>query len=400
VPGLRYDDIGFRCAEVRSPGPGRRFERTASRSQQWAEPRGVDEPASETRWLDLARRSEARLDFPAVVPVRVVSDLDQLTIRTLVRPDWASAIGRDHYGLWADLKIAEGVSQRLRWVPPGRFVMGSPEGEAGRFGGEGPQHEETIEKGFWIFDTPCPQALWEAVMVGNPSQFRSPTRPVERVSWNDCQGFVTRLNERLDGLELSLPSEAQWEYACRAGTTTATYAGDLEILGRNNAPVLDAIAWYGGNCGVGFDLPNAYDVSGWEEKQYDFERGGTRVVGQKRPNGWGLYDMLGNVWEWCADEYRPYDGGEGGPSADRVLRGASWNDGARGVRAAIRVRNEPGFRNDYFGFRCAEFRGQVQPGQGRAVSEPERLAEPRGNREGARPASWLRGFFRRGREEE
>ena len=124
------------------------------------------------------------------------------------------------------------------------------------------------------------------------------------MSWDDCQEFVKRLNGRLEGLELSLPSEAQWEYACRAGTTTATYAGDLEILGDNNAPVLDGIAWYGGNCGVEFELANGYDMSVWPEKQYEFERGGTHPVGQKRANGWGLYDMLGNVWEWCADEYR------------------------------------------------------------------------------------------------
>src|SRR5205823_5615520 len=103
---------------------------------------------------------------------------------------------------------------------------------------------------------------------------RSPTRPVEQVSWDDCRSFVDRLNARLEGLVMSLPSEAQWEYACRAGTTSATYAGDLEIVGMNNAPVLDEIAWYSGNCGVEFELDNGYDASGWSEKQYEFSRGG------------------------------------------------------------------------------------------------------------------------------
>src|SRR5262249_12534536 len=147
------------------------------------------------------------------------------------------------------------------------------------------------------------QALWEAVMGENPSYFRSSTRPVEQVSWNDCQEFVKKLNGSLDGLALALPSEAQWEYSCRAGTSTPTYAGDLNILGENNAPVLDGIAWYGGNCGVDFDLDNGVDISSWEEKQYDRVKGGTHAVGGKAPNGWGLYDMLGNVWEWCQDVF-------------------------------------------------------------------------------------------------
>ena len=111
-------------------------------------------------------------------------------------------------------------------------------------------------------------------MGKNPSRFPGPERPVKQVSWDECRKFVERLNGRLEGLVLSLPSEAQWEYACRAGT--ATYAGDLEILGENNAPVLDEIAWYGGNCGVGFKLPDGWDMSERADKQYKFERGGTR----------------------------------------------------------------------------------------------------------------------------
>ena len=255
--------------------------------------------------------------------------------------------------------------------------MGSPETEAGRLEKEGPQREVSIERGFWIFATPCTQEFWEAVMGENPSRFRSPTRPVEQVSWDDCRTFVERLNGRLEGLVLSLPSEAQWEYACRAGTETATYAGDLEILGENNSPVLDGIAWYGGNCGVRFELPDGWDMSVWGDKQYEFERGGTRPVGLKRPNAWGLHDMLGNVWEWCVDEFREFGSREREASADRVLRGGSWFDGAGFVRAACRVRLEPDGRGVSDGFRCAEFReGVVSGGEGRAESASERLAEP------------------------
>jgi formylglycine-generating enzyme required for sulfatase activity len=376
-PGDRYGFIGFRCAESRSSGPARRVEPAASRSERGTEPRGDDEPESTngSRWLNLGAREGDRVAFPAVVPVRVLSDLDELIIGTLTRPAWALDIGRDEHGLWAELEVADGVSQRLRWIPPGRFLMGSPEGEARRWENEGSQHEVTIERGFWMFATPCTQALWEAVMPENRSEFRSPTRPVERVSWNDCREFLARLNGRLEGLELSLPSEAQWEYACRAGTTTATFAGDLEILGTNNAPLLDGIAWYGGNCGVGFELPDGYDMSAHEEKQHDFERGGTRPVGLKRPNGWGLYDTLGNVWEWCADEYRPYSGG-GESFAGRVVRGGSWGNDARGVRAASRYMFEPGVRDVSIGFRCAEFRMGSRMEGGRAGSETERGTQP------------------------
>jgi formylglycine-generating enzyme required for sulfatase activity len=176
---------------------------------------------------------------------------------------------------------------------------------------------------------------------------------------------LTTPRARVDGLNLGLPSEAQWEYACRAGTTTATDAGDMRILGDYNAPVLDAIAWYGGNSGVGFELDNGYDSSGWQGKQYDHTRAGTRAVAQKAANPWGLYDMLGNVWEWCADEWHstyngaPTDGSawigtsRHGGAAYRVVRGGFWDDGARGVRAACRLRGGPAFRRGLIGFRCA-----------------------------------------------
>ncbi len=149
-----------------------------------------------------------------------------------VAPAWADGWGRDDFGPWVDLRV-EKVTQRLRWIPPGKFWMGSPEDEEGRYPNEGPRHEETIASGFWMFDTPCTQALWEAVMGENPSEFKGPDRPVESVSWDQCQEFLKRLNARCTGLELKLPSETQWEYACRAGTETPRYREDL-----------NEIAWY------------------------------------------------------------------------------------------------------------------------------------------------------------
>ncbi|MEZ5592669.1 MAG: formylglycine-generating enzyme family protein [Gammaproteobacteria bacterium] len=285
-------------------------------------------------------------------------------------PAWASAWGEDERGCWVAFSVSgpsgHSVQQRLRWIAPGRFMMGSPLDEVGREDREGlkaffegPQHEVIISRGYWLFETPCTQGLWEAVMGENPSQFQDPERPVEQVSWKDVQVFIERLNDQVPGLQLSLPTEAQWEYACRAGTTTATYAGDLELLGKNNAPVLDTIAWYGGNSGHEFDLAEGVDSSSWPEKQYPHQQAGMRKVGLKQPNGWGLYDMLGNVWEWCADELSPYTDETvknpmGAVDADggRVLRGGSWYDYAPNVRAASRLIYGPGDRGGGFGFRC------------------------------------------------
>ncbi len=210
-----------------------------------------------------------------------------------------------------------------------------------------------------MFETPCTQALWEAVMGNNPSHFQDPERPVEQVSFEDVARFLSKINDLVEGLGLTLPTEAQWEYACRAGMTTSTYAGDVEIVGYNNAPGLDAIAWYGGNSGHDFDLEKGWDSSRWPEKQYPHTKAGTRKVGLKLPNGWGLYDMLGNVWQWCLDGWRNYTNerivdpiGPADAGADRVIRGGCWNDDARGVRAAYRYAAQPVYRGYDLGFRC------------------------------------------------
>ncbi|WP_427501421.1 formylglycine-generating enzyme family protein [Methylomonas sp. MED-D] len=284
-------------------------------------------------------------------------------------PEWACAWGQDEYGVFAAFTLGD-VTQRLRWIPPGRFLMGSAEHETESlarqdserkwFEAEHPQHEVYLSQGFWLFDMPCTQALWEAVMNSNPSRFKSRNRPVENVSWDDVQAFLQRINERVPGLNLILPSEAQWEHACRAGTNTALYSGAIDILGECNAPALDRIAWYTGNSGVEYDLAEGEDSSAWPDMQYPNPRSGTREVGRKQPNPWGLYDMLGNVWEWCADGYRDY-GPETqfnplGPleyGGDRVVRGGAWLNGPRSCRCAVRIHNVPNFRWYSLGFRCA-----------------------------------------------
>jgi formylglycine-generating enzyme required for sulfatase activity len=279
-----------------------------------------------------------------------------------VPPDWASAWGEDEYGVFACFEVS-GAEQRMRWIERGMFLMGSPEGEVGRFSNEGPQHEVTLTQGYWLADTPCTQELWQAVMGSNPSSHQSPRRPVEQVSWEDVQGFLEKLNTHVEGLHAALPTEAQWEHACRAGTMTATYAGDLSDETRD--AVLDDIAWYYGN-----------------------HQGHTQDVGLKRPNPWGLHDMLGNVWEWCADLQREYTAqavtdpvGTRGPR--RVDRGGGWLSFARFVRAANRNWLAPGYRYGSLGFRLV--RGQVKPGpeaeeQGREQGRGTSPASPGGRR--------------------
>jgi formylglycine-generating enzyme required for sulfatase activity len=272
--------------------------------------------------------------------VLLCADCSEVTVNPWTREPWAVAAGRDRYGLWADADI-KGVSLRFRWIPPGRFRMGSPETEKGRYDDEGPQHMVTWTKGRWLADAPVTQALWEAVMGKNPSRFKGADRPVEQVSWDDCQRFLRLLRKPAPGLAARMPTEAEWEYACRAGTVTATWLGD-------DAALLGRIAWY-------------QDNSGDE----------THPVRTKAPNPLGLYDMLGNVFEWCVDiwvEYSADDlvnpGAIANAGSDRVFRGASWILGKRGVRSADRRAFGPGLKDEDLGFRLA--RGH-EPGP---VTEP------------------------------
>jgi formylglycine-generating enzyme required for sulfatase activity len=391
-PGYRNGFLGFRCARVQGREPGRpqdgaeranlarpgprsgsgRVAPGSSRAAGSTVRPGADERIDDgergARLLRLDVAPNATTPLLRTTAFRIVSDHERLTVRQIKKPDWASAIGRDGFGLWADIAIepSEGdpVIQRLRWIPPGRFVMGSPEGEPRRYGDEGPRREVCIDRGFWFFDTPCTQALWEALLGDNPSQFPSAQRPVEQVSWDDVQErFLPALNERIPGF--ALPSEAQWEHACRAGTETALYAGPIEIVGDANAPALDPIAWYGGNSSVGFELENGVERSWLTDMQYPSGRAGTHPVKGKEPNAWGLYDMLGNVWECVHDAWHEnYEGAPGDSSvweaasgADRVIRGGSWSDFARICRCAVRSRCRPDDRNGDLGFRCARAHG-------------------------------------------
>ena len=219
------------------------------------------------------------------------------------------------------------------WIPPGEFRMGFTSRHA--YSDEKPVTRVRISRGFWLGKYEVTQRQWQAVMGSNPSGFKNcgGNCPVERVFWNDVQDFIRKLNRRSEVRRYRLPTEAEWEYAARAGTETDTYAGDItKPTGKD--PVLNRIAWYGGNSG---------------------DR--THPVGRKSPNAWGLHDMLGNVYEWVGDWYGNYPGGAvtdpGGPrwGSYRVGRGGSWFYGARFCRSAFRNRYSPGFRGDALGFR-------------------------------------------------
>ncbi|MCY2966247.1 MAG: formylglycine-generating enzyme family protein [Planctomycetota bacterium] len=311
-----------------------------------------------------------RVPLPIAGEMTLRSDTERVRFRCASRPAWVVKAGRDRFGLWEECEVpavdGEPVRVRWRWIPPGTFWMGSPNDEPGRYKDEGPRHLVRLTRGYWMAETPCTQALWQGVMQKNPSRFVDSRRPVEQASWLDVQEFIERLNKAVPLLRARLPTEAEWEYACRAGCESALYrtpgaTGQIEILGERNAPALDAIAWYGGNSGVDFELKNGYDTSDWKEQQFPHKQAGTHPVGQKLPNGWGLFDMLGNVWEWCDDEWSEYPVGEVvDPThpgdrkqkvVPRVIRGGSWNDRARLVRCAVRYRRHAESRNVYLGFR-------------------------------------------------
>jgi sulfatase modifying factor 1 len=252
--------------------------------------------------------------------------------------EWASDWGEDRYGLWMSFTY-KNVRQCFRWIKPGVFMMGSPEDEPERYDDE-ILHEVTLTRGFWLGETACTQALWEAVMGENPSDFKGSNRPVENVSWDDAQEFIKKINSKKDDLNLRLPTEAEWEYACRAGTTTPFYFGE------NITP--DQVNYDGD-----------YPYAGGKKGKY---RGETVEVKSLPCNGWGLYEIHGNVWEWCADWYGDYpsepvvypsgpDRGDG-----RVLRGGSWLNLGRDVRSAYRFDYGPFYYDNDTGFRLA--RGQ------------------------------------------
>ncbi len=328
-------------------------------------PRGLVSRSDGSRaWLDRSV-SAFQLAHRGTIgqQVWVRTDALEYEFTELARPAWACDWGRDRYGHFARIDVA-GVRQTLRWIPPGCFLMGSPEDERDRFDDEGPQHQVTLTRGFWLSDTACTQALWLAVLGGeNPSRFSGdPERPVEKVSWNEVTGrFLPGLQRRLGAeVEAVLPTEAEWEYACRAGTKTAYSFGEA------------------------FE-PSRANVNSKE----------TVPVKAYPPNPWGLYQMHGNVREWCADDGRPYGAGPvTDPAGDRAgagraLRGGAWRSVPGGARSAFRGGSRRGDRFDSTGFRFAlrSIQGGAGGGMGRAEpaldvprAEPGRISGGVGTR--------------------
>ncbi len=257
------------------------------------------------------------------------------------KPDCVSDFGTDQYGAWFEFQVAhpkkesDYVTQRMRWIPRGTFMMGSPEDEQGRDDDESPMHRVTLTRGFWFADTPCTQEMWEAITGENPSDFKDEQLPVETVSWEDVQEFIRAISAQMPDLEINLPTEAQWEYACRAGTSSRYWSGD-EL----------------------------------NESQANFNRnvGKTTPVKSYPANPHGLWDMHGNVWEWCQDWSGTYDSDDqvdpSGPSSSsfRVIRGGSWVNNAPDARSAYRCWVAPGSRVHFLGFRCMS-----------SVAEPEKF---------------------------
>jgi formylglycine-generating enzyme required for sulfatase activity len=260
------------------------------------------------------------------------------------------ALGADlEFGLYLDVPFGT-ATQRFRWIEPGEFLMGSPATEPERFDDEGPQHVVRLTEGYWLADTACSQALWQAVTGGNPSTFKGdPQNPVEQVSWDDVDGFLRRLEALLPGVKAALPTEAEWEYACRAGTKTAFSFGDAITPEQAN-----------------YDGSQAYAHGATGES-----REKALPVKTFAANPWGLYQMHGNVYEWCADGQRTYDGapqtdprGREG-DAPRALRGGSWLIEPGWLRSAYRFVNvragryvDAGFR---FSLRSTSPEGGAEP---------------------------------------
>ncbi|MFN6034757.1 MAG: SUMF1/EgtB/PvdO family nonheme iron enzyme, partial [Dolichospermum sp.] len=232
--------------------------------------------------------------------------------------------------------LGNGVTLEMVEIPGGTFIMGSPASEAERASDEGPQRQVTVPS-FYMGKYELTQAQYQAIMGTNPSYFKGNNRPVESVSWDDAVEFCKKLSQKTQK-NYRLPSEAEWEYACRARTTTPFYFGES---------ITPELVNYEGS----------YPYASASKGQY---RGQTTDVGTFPPNAFGLYDMHGNVWEWCQDDYQenyinaPTDGSawnSRSSSYARLLRGGSWDSFARYCRAAIRLRNSRDARDFNYGFR-------------------------------------------------
>jgi len=235
-------------------------------------------------------------------------------------------------------EITNSLEMRFVYIPPGEFMMGSPKDEPGRWNNE-IQHKVTLTKGYYMQTTEVTQGQWKAIMGSNPSYFKDcgDTCPVENVSWDDAQTFIEKLNQKEGTDKYRLPTEAEWAYAARAGTKTAYHWGDKPDCSKAN---------YG---------------SGWSDECKGKNPGKTVRAASFLSNDWGLYDMHGNVWEWCQDWYGNYpadavtDPAGPGTGSSRVLRGGGWNYGARNCRSGYRGYNTPDSLDYSVGFRFARF---------------------------------------------
>jgi len=236
----------------------------------------------------------------------------------------ASAVrGERRSGDVKTITLPGGVPMEMIWCAPGTFEMGSPRHELGRFENE-VRHKVTLTKGFWLGKYEVTQRQWESVMRGNPSRFKSPDNPVDTVSWLDCEVFVRRVNSVLGGLA-RFPTEAEWEYACRAGSETPV----------SGCGLLPRMAWY--------------------DKNSDSQ---SHPVGVNESNAWGFHDMHGNLLEWCSDWFTIPTGDATDPlgppkGSFKVMRGGCWFFFERDCRSAYRLKREPNLRNCIFGFRLA-----------------------------------------------
>lgn len=235
-------------------------------------------------------------------------------------------------------------------VGAGDFVMGDDKGNPD----ERPAHRVSVPRDFWLGQTEVTQAQWTSVMGTNPSEFKGPRRPVENVNWVDAHEFLRRLNSLPSGFAFRLPTEVEWEYACRAGSVTRYSHGD-------DAGRLGSCAWFRDNSG-------AHKFLGWLSLGRGLNRGlcglglpwrlptwGTSDVASKKANAWGFYDMHGSAWEWCEDLYAggpqaPL--GPGSPEA-RVIRGGSWFSIALDCRSSNRSRYSPAEKSNVTGLRLA-----------------------------------------------
>jgi formylglycine-generating enzyme required for sulfatase activity len=258
-----------------------------------------------TRPAGLFRREVFRMET-RTRPCRVTrKEILNKTI-DVIRDEWVQTIDSQPDCAW-----------EFCLLPAGRFMRGA----------KGRQHQVTLTRDFYFGRHPVTQRQWETLMGNNPSVFKGEDKPVERVSWEDVQQYIQKLNERAGESRYRLPTEAEWEYACRAGNSGKYCFGDHETM-------LGEYAWY--------------------EKNSDRQ---THPVGLKKANAWGLYDMHGNVWEWVKDWYGDYPEAsvtdpEGPASGSaRVYRGGSWFNPAKGCRSATRDLYDPGLRSGHLGFR-------------------------------------------------